>query len=285
MTRPTRREVRRRQHVLPRALLLGFSEQGNIKCRWRGGRERVVSATNAAVIKDYYSFRSRHGWDDVLEVWLGEKEQPFNAILERLRSGKDPLPRDAGPLSEFVAAALVRSPTIRAFMEQIDSATGGWVALQFLHAEGLLDLRGHSQAELQRLAGIASQALQQRQSVVDVRQSRLRTLVREHQELRNPDRLRVAGRGERGRPGPRRCGCCCAPAGPRRLAGRTSQGRTRLPAARPKYRVGGLRPGRTPDRSTRSEAFGSTCERLVVGPGRKCSISSPCGSISRGSFQ
>lgn len=184
-----RRVERRRHHVVAKALLSGFAEDAKVLCRWRDTRERELSLTNAAVEKDFYSFLGPGGADDAVEVWLSEEvEQPFHSMLEGLRLADAVTDREVDAIAGYVAAGLMRTPAARAQVEQIDEALGGWIALMQIHADGAGDLRGRTQPELDQLAQAASTELRAQQDVQVVKASRLRTMVRKQDELR--ERLR-----------------------------------------------------------------------------------------------
>lgn len=181
-----RREIRRRHHVIPRAIQLGFcDDEEALTCRWRTGMEKNLRVTNSAVFKDFYSFDSGTGPDDSVEVWLSDVEAPFHDLLSDIKGGYTKALREHDVIANYFAAGLLRTPATRSYMEQIDHRVGGWAALAYRHAEGHLDLRGIGRDELTRLAAIASDALRRQQRPRDVARSRLRTMVRTQNELRD----------------------------------------------------------------------------------------------------
>ncbi|WP_370289081.1 DUF4238 domain-containing protein [Nocardioides sp.] len=174
----------RHQHIVPRAYLRGFADAGNQVVVWRRGQqsEQRLHISNVAVRKDFYNFSMPSGAkSDALESWLGQAiESPAAPLLKALRTTTGPLDvatSDSTVLARFVAAQLLRTPTVAGHMRDIDDHLRPLLhTLEILRAAGLsaADLTAAEMAEWQAAGSRMAQA----HTAAGGENSRLRTIMR-----------------------------------------------------------------------------------------------------------
>ncbi|WP_155853168.1 DUF4238 domain-containing protein [Arthrobacter sp. H14] len=125
----------KRHHTVTRALVGGFALANKVTARSRSGREFLTSPVNATIVSDFYSFKGGACPDDAVERWLAaDVESPFAQLLPALRSEENPSPLDRAVIVRFIATAVVRTRTARAYLSQIDTHISPMVVLQTIAA-------------------------------------------------------------------------------------------------------------------------------------------------------
>lgn len=138
-----------RHHVIPRLHLRGFADENNMLMQLdvTTGRRRIISISNAAVIRDFYTVMLPDGSrSDAWELWLSDIE---NEIAPALRRAIE-LPRfnltddDRSVLARWIALQALRGPDSRrainevgAIMTRMQVGMGGLAYLQHAMARGL----------------------------------------------------------------------------------------------------------------------------------------------------
>ncbi len=89
-SKPKRKQISRRHHIVPRFLLAGFTDTGDRTGKlWQFDTDRVSADQGTigqfAAIKDFYNVRSASGPDDAFEVAYGKREHKAEPIIERMR--------------------------------------------------------------------------------------------------------------------------------------------------------------------------------------------------------
>lgn len=182
----SRKKLKTHQHVVPRAYLRGWAD-ADTQIAVRSRSEPVAvprPLSHSAVRSRFYNHRDSHDLEtDVVEDWLAQHiESPGSQVLRRLRGGDDAMEVDRRSLVNLVCAQLMRSPTVFAYMRQIDQHTGPLLAM----AEACMHL-GVNPVDLedsereQLLSEVRRAWLDQEDR--DVRASMLRTMVRKVDEL------------------------------------------------------------------------------------------------------
>ena len=179
-------QVTRRQHTVPKTLLRGFSDPKRcLAMKRRDGTDGVISLNNAAVRGDFYSYRDPDGTlSDAVETWLNEHvESPISEVLRRTRQGEQPSASDSWRLARFAASGLLRTATTRSYIEQLDRHLGPLLLLHRAIATMEIDPTPISPASLDRAYAAAAQAWNRREKQSDADQSKLRTFLREFDNL------------------------------------------------------------------------------------------------------
>ncbi|MFJ3665037.1 DUF4238 domain-containing protein [Streptomyces sp. NPDC090106] len=136
MGKPSEKKRKRHQHTVPRFYLRRFAEGERLfRVPIDGGDPRLVGVGDAAVHKDFYSFRGADGQlDDFVEDALSEMEDDAARVLRMVVDERCwPLPDDAREVMAYwVAAQHLRVPARRQAGNEIAdhllkvvAATGG----------------------------------------------------------------------------------------------------------------------------------------------------------------
>jgi hypothetical protein len=199
----------RRQHTAARAYLLGFADhRGQLCMHSRDGNVARPNATSASVVRDFYTYAAPDGQpDESVERWFAERvEAPAAAVLRAIRAGEDVRAEWAGTLAAFVASSMLRTSTVRSYMEQIDAQIGPLLALHYAAERHGVDLLSVGDPQRQALleaarAALASVPADPRER----RRSQLRTMLRKTDEwsaliagwnwelLRSPEPVLITG--------------------------------------------------------------------------------------------
>ncbi|TCO33053.1 uncharacterized protein DUF4238 [Kribbella steppae] len=171
------------QHVVPRAYLRGFADATKHVVVWRRGQhpEHRLHISNVAVRKGFYSFSMPGGAkSDGIEAWLDRSiESPAAPVLKALCATTGPLQGsgEAGVLARFVAAQLLRTPTVAGHMRDIDEHLRPFLfTLELLKAEGL-NAADLSAAEMYQWQ-MAGRQMAETHGTLGDENSRLRTIMR-----------------------------------------------------------------------------------------------------------
>jgi len=177
---------KRRQHTVPRTLLRGFADaNGCLAMRRRDGTDGLISIRRASVRRDFYSFLGDDGGrvDDV-EDWLDEHvESPVSPVLDRLRSGEQPSGSDSPVLAAFAASGLLRTATVRSYLEQLDGDLAPLMLVHKVLTRSGTDPTTLPPESMDRLHAAASRVWSERDKEPDEARSMLRTVLRHFDEL------------------------------------------------------------------------------------------------------
>ncbi|WP_445256998.1 DUF4238 domain-containing protein [Nocardioides aurantiacus] len=180
-------KLKKHQHVVPRSYLRGWADSDDhVAVLDRGSSvPHRFSVSNSAVRKRFYNFADANGAEsDVVEDWLDEHiESPVGATLKALRAGASLDDVDRATVTNFMAAQMVRTPTMFAFMAHIDVHLGAMFTLMEAAKRGGFDLLTLSDADRDRYLSIARDAWAAQLDERDTRASKLRTMVRKLDEV------------------------------------------------------------------------------------------------------
>lgn len=178
----------KKQHVVAEFYLRGFADdKGKLATRMRNGFAGPATPHRATRRHEYYTFFTDDGTrDQAIEDWFSTGiEAPASRVLDRLRTGEQPEPDDTPILARFVTTSLLRTATVRAYLEQIDDHVGPMLVLSFVaktHPE--LDLVNMPPNQVEHLLPIARRALADLPArSQDKVRSRLRTILRKSDEM------------------------------------------------------------------------------------------------------
>lgn len=175
---------RKKHHTVTRALLKGFADKGDkLITRRRDGKEFPQGTVAASVVTDFYASKDRDSAGDPTEEWLASSvESQFAGLLPSLWvTGKTTVPMRP-VIAGFVAAAVIRTRTARAYMEEIDKRYEPGVAREmFAEAMGWSLTDDWTDTQLEQAWAFYQQY---RTTRSDPAASFLRTMVREQQRLR-----------------------------------------------------------------------------------------------------
>lgn len=175
---------KKRHHTVTRALLEGFALDKKISVRSRSGQEFLTSPINATVVSDFYSFEGEERPDDAVEEWLADDvETPFAKLLPTLRSGDQPSHSDRSVIVRFVATAVVRTRTTRAYLGQIDHHIADLVVLQTIAPRMGLNLSEMTSSQIEELLALCQDLWREASQEANQELSLLRTMVRHSQAL------------------------------------------------------------------------------------------------------
>lgn len=174
-------QVKRRQHTVPKVLLRGFSQGNRLQMRRRGGSDHLTSLANATVRSNFYSYRDSSGAPvTAVEDWLAAHvEGPAAAVLGRARSGDAVHAADTPVLARAVAACLLRTATVRSYLEQIDTHLGPMLLIQAALAKAHVRADDLSAAGMARIQAAATSIWSQHSGSAADRGGALRTFLRE----------------------------------------------------------------------------------------------------------
>lgn len=173
---------KKRHHTVTRALLEGFTLDKKLGVRSRSGEEFFTSPVNATVVSDFYSFEGEEQPDDAVEEWLADDvETPFAALLPDLRAGNQPSPLDHSVIVRFIATAVVRTRTTRAYLGQIDLNIAATVVLQTIAPRMGWNLSGMSFKNTEELLTLCQNLWLETIQETNQELSLLRTMVRHSQ--------------------------------------------------------------------------------------------------------
>lgn len=173
---------KKRHHTVTRALLEGFTLDKKLRVRSRSRDESLTSPVNATVVSDFYSFEGEAQLDDAVEEWLADDvETPFAALLPDLRAGNQPSPLDRSVIVRFIATAVVRTRTTRAYLGQIDLNIAATVVLQTVAPRIGWNLSGMSLEDIEKLLVLCQNLWLEAVEETNQELSLLRTMVRHSQ--------------------------------------------------------------------------------------------------------
>lgn len=183
----TTTKVKKHHHVVPRVYLRGWADvDGQVAVLDRGssGPGRF-SVSNSAVRKRFYNFADAHGAEsDLVETWLDRHvESPVGPTLKALRAGAGIDDVDKNTVISFAVAQLVRTPTVFAFMSQLDVHLGAMFTLIEAAKIGGFNLLELSDTNRARYFAAARDAWTAGLDQRDMRVSKLRTMVRKLDEI------------------------------------------------------------------------------------------------------
>jgi len=182
----TTRKVKKHQHVVPRAYLRGWAdEDDHLAVLDRGSTvPKRLAVSNSAVRKRFYNFASAGGAEpDAVETWLDRHiESPVGSTLKALRDGADIGDIDTATVIDFTAAQLVRTPTVLAYMTQVDEYVGPIILLMEAAKQAGINLLEVNDDVRERLLE-QSRRVWAQQAERDTRASKLRTMIRKLDEL------------------------------------------------------------------------------------------------------
>jgi hypothetical protein len=176
----------KRHHTVMRALLEGFALDNKIAVRSRNGAQFLTAPINATVVSDFYSFEEESQPSAAVEEWLAKRvESPFAELLPSLRAGERIPVEWASVIVQFIATAIVRTRTTRAYMAQIDRHLSGPVILQTVAPRMGWDLARMSTDEVEGLLALCEGLWQEISEEAEQRASALRTMIRHSQIIQN----------------------------------------------------------------------------------------------------
>ena len=177
------------QHVVPKAYLRGFANADEeVSVRRRGEKQtKLLHINNVAVRSGFYNFVDLAGQQtDTLENWFDtDIESPAAPVLKSLRAASGPFrggTADLVSLTRFVAAQLLRTPTVAAYMGDIDDHIRPIAYTMELLKQAGLSAADLTEAELDdwRQSG---QRMADEHATSGDRESRLRTIMRKFVEF------------------------------------------------------------------------------------------------------
>lgn len=173
---------KKRHHTVTRTLLEGFSLDQKLRVRSRSRDEFLTSPVNATVVSDFYSFQGEDQLDDAVEEWLNKDvETPFAALLPDLRAGNQPSSLDRSVIVRFIATAVVRTRTTRAYLGQIDLHIAATVVLQTVAPRMGWNLSSMSSENIEKLLVLCESLWLEVAQEANQELSLLRTMVRHSQ--------------------------------------------------------------------------------------------------------
>lgn len=168
----------KRHHTVMRALLEGFALDNKIAVRSRNGAQFLTVPINATVVSDFYSFNEESVPSAAVEKWLAAHvEWPFAELLPPLRAGETTRAEWHPIIAQFIATAIVRTRTTRAYMAQIDRHLSGPVILQTLAPRMGWDLARMTAGEVEGLIVLCEALWQEISEEAEQRASALRTMI------------------------------------------------------------------------------------------------------------
>ena len=113
----------KRQHVLPRFYLEGFSKSGLLAVYDRHvDQVRLQTPENTGVIGHFYTVEDKEGRKRYeIEAMLADAENKASPVINRLAAGEDVAPNERGDLATFLALAMFRTPDL---VDSIKSTMG-----------------------------------------------------------------------------------------------------------------------------------------------------------------
>lgn len=175
---------KKRHHTVTRALLEGFALDNKLRVRSRTRPEFLTAPINATVVSDFYSFEGEEYLDDAVEDWLADDvESPFAALLPGLCAGRQPSPLDRSVIVRFIATAVVRTRTTRAYLGQIDLSLAAAVVLQKIAPRMSWNLSGMASENIEQLLAICQNFWLEAVQETNQEISLLRTMVRHSQAV------------------------------------------------------------------------------------------------------
>lgn len=177
----------RKQHTVSEFYLAGFADQrGRLAVRMRNGHEGLSAIAKATVHNEFYTYYTDDGErnQDIEDWFATEIEAPVAKILRRLRAGDQPSIDDVPSIARFVTTSMLRTATVRSYMEQIDERIGPLILLSHAATRADINLLDKTPDELELLRSVARHALDnlphdQRDRV----RGRLRTLLRKSDDI------------------------------------------------------------------------------------------------------
>lgn len=179
----------RQQHTVARAYLSGFADQRRmVYMLRRSGVRTRVAITNATVRRDFYTYIDDTGEaNESIERWMAESiEGPAADPLKSACASVQPQPsaEDVRDLARFVAVSLMRTATVRSYLQQMDTHFNPTLLLAALAKENDYRLVDLSQSDRQQLLAAISDALSaSKKDTAWEQRSRLRTMLRKADEL------------------------------------------------------------------------------------------------------
>lgn len=143
-------QLRKAQHTVPRALLAGFSVDGQVLTCRRDGREFRETINRASVATHFYSVEDESGSrDDAVERWLASDiEDGFHALLPDLVRGQQPPKGSGQTVARYVASLATRSRATEAMQLDTTPALGGLSVLLTMADNSGLNLADLSRDDL-----------------------------------------------------------------------------------------------------------------------------------------
>jgi len=179
-------QVKRRHHTVPKVLLLGFVDSKNrLVMRRRDGSNLLTSLNDASVRGDFYSYRDSDGvLVDEVETWLGDGiESPVAEVLVRARRGEQLASNDVVHLARLAASGLLRTPTIRSYLDQLDAHLGPLLLMHRHLTAAAVDPTALSPEAMKRVHATAATVWNDCDKLSANEQSKLRTFLREFDKL------------------------------------------------------------------------------------------------------
>lgn len=158
-----------------------------LRARFACTRDGTVGLRNirsASVERDFYTYLNDTGRPtDTVEHWFGEEiENSVAAVLRSLQSAPE-LQAERGVLPSFVVSSLLRTATVRSFMDQIDQHLRPLLVLQDQARKAGIDLAALTDAERRRLLDATKDTLTRvAGDPEEEHKSRLRTMLRKIDE-------------------------------------------------------------------------------------------------------
>lgn len=179
-------KLKKHHHVVPRSYLKGWADDAkHVAVLERGqAAARRLPVSHAAVRSSFYNFlEDTGGQSDAVEEWFGKHvESPMGPVLRQLRQGVAPREVDEPAIRTFAVTQLVRTPTVFAYMAQLDTHLGPLL----LFAEAC-KTAGVNPADLEAPARerliVAAREAWEGTVTGDDRASHLRTMARQLDEL------------------------------------------------------------------------------------------------------
>jgi hypothetical protein len=124
-SKPKKKQLSRRHHIVPKFLLAGFTDTGDRNGKlWRFDTDKIRAdegtVAQFAVIKDFYNVQTESGPDDAYEIAYGKLEHQAAPVVERIReTGQIPSGSDLDALVAFVAFLERRGPDTKAVLDKL----------------------------------------------------------------------------------------------------------------------------------------------------------------------
>jgi hypothetical protein len=155
-----------------------------VAVRRRAGNEFDQHVNNVTVRRGFYNARSADGrLHDAVENWfMTDIESPAGAVLNALRETREAGPVADGEIeavSNFVAAQLHRTATVRSYLGQIDDYIGPLIAVDKVAGDLGIDHWRLTPQQRARHRRAAATMLRRHRVPHEVRASELRTTLRE----------------------------------------------------------------------------------------------------------